>query len=70
MKKFLYFASFFILIGFFIHWSDQKWYRQWKGGTWFKIRAHGDAQNSVAPFWSRRQNNFYFDSSVVETEEY
>lgn len=36
--KILYAILHLLVIGFFIRWSNESWYRQWKGGIWYRNR--------------------------------
>jgi len=49
--KFYYFLSYIFLFGFLINWESKKWYRQWKGGTWYLNQFKVDAGMRKIELW-------------------
>lgn len=52
-SKVIYYIMHVLLVGFFINWPKQKWFRQWKGGTWYYNRHWRDAGMRSWMEWSR-----------------
>ena len=64
--KVYYYLSHLLIFGLFVNWASKKWYRQWKGGTWYLNQFKVDAGMRKIELWM----NYKYGESQLKTEHH